>query len=127
MGKMSNSTNKSVIKSIIELVQDSITIVKNQFELAKQNIAYSAKKFGKGLGFWITAFLLLNISLFFLLITLAFALTELGLSNWLSFLIVAIVMLFLAFLFIIFGYISFKKMKGISEITGTKEFKNLKE
>ena len=124
---MSNSTNKSIIKSIIELVQDSITIVKNQFELAKQNIAYSAKKFGKGLGFWITAFLLLNLALFFLLITLAFALTELGISNWVAFLIVALVMLLLAFLFIIFGYRSFKKMKSISEITGTKEFKNSKD
>jgi len=117
---MSDSSNKSIIKAVIELVQDSITIVKNQFELAKQNIAYSAKKFGKGLGFWITAFLLINLSLFFILISLAFGLSELGLSNWLSFLVVALIMLGLAILFIIFGYSSFKKMKSLDEITGSK-------
>ena len=117
---MSDSSNKSIIKAVIELIQDSITIVKNQLELAKQNIAYSAKKFGKGLGFWITAFLLLNLSLFFVLIALAFGLSEFGLSNWLSFLIVALIMFVLALLFIIFGFSSFKKMKSLDEITGTK-------
>jgi len=120
MRKMSDSSNKSIIKAVIELIQDSITIVKNQFELAKQNIAYSAKKFGKGLGFWITAFLLLNLALFFILISLAFGLSEFGLSNWLSFLIVALIMFVLALLFIIFGFSSFKKMKSLDEITGTK-------
>ena len=120
MRKMSDSSNKSIIKAVIELIQDSITIVKNQLELAKQNIAYSAKKFGKGLGFWITAFVLLNLSLFFVLIALAFGLSEFGLSNWLSFLIVALIMFVLALLFIIFGFSSFKKMKSLDEITGTK-------
>ena len=120
MRRMSDSSNKSIIKAVIELIQDSITIVKNQFELAKQNIAYSAKKFGKGLGFWITAFLLLNLALFFILISLAFGLSEFGLSNWLSFLIVALIMFVLALLFIIFGFSSFKKMKSLDEITGTK-------
>lgn len=120
MRRMSDSSNKSIIKAVIELIQDSITIVKNQLELAKQNIAYSAKKFGKGLGFWITAFLLLNLSLFFVLIALAFGLSEFGLSNWLSFLIVALIMFVLALLFIIFGFSSFKKMKSLDEITGTK-------
>ncbi len=120
MRKMSDSSNKSIIKAVIELIQDSITIVKNQLELAKQNIAYSAKKFGKGLGFWITAFLLLNLALFFILISLAFGLSEFGLSNWLSFLVVALIMFVLALLFIIFGFSSFKKMKSLDEITGTK-------
>ncbi len=120
MRKMSDSSNKSIIKAVIELIQDSITIVKNQLELAKQNIAYSAKKFGKGLGFWITAFLLLNLSLLFVLISLAFGLSEFGLSNWLSFLVVALIMFVLALLFIIFGFSSFKKMKSLDEITGTK-------
>lgn len=117
---MSNAPNNSIFKALIELVQDSISIVKYQFDLAKQNIAYSAKKFGKGLGFWITAFLLMNLSLIFILISLTLGLSELGLSNWLSFLIVALVMLVLAIFFIIFGYSSFKKMKSLDEITGTK-------
>lgn len=124
MRKMSDSSNKSIIKAVIELIQDSITIVKNQFELAKQNIAYSAKKFGKGLGFWITAFLLLNLALFFILIALAFGLSEFGLSTWLSFLVVALIMLILALLFTIFGYSSFKKMKSLDEITGSKNKRN---
>ena len=117
---MSDARDKSMFRTFIEILQDSITIVKNQLELAKQNIAYSAKKFGKGLGFWITAFLLLNLALFFVLISLAFGLSEFGLSNWLSFLIVALIMFVLALLFIIFGYSSFKKMKSLDEITGTK-------
>lgn len=117
---MPDSSSKSIIKAIFEFIQDSITIVKNQFELAKQNITYSAKKFGKGLGYWISAFFLINLAIFFVLISLAFGLSEFGLSNWLSFLVVAVLILFLAVLFIVFGYLSFKKMKSFNEITSTK-------
>ena len=65
---------------IFETIEDVFTIIKGEIELAKNNLAYSAKKLGIGLGFLITSFLLINVSLLFLLISLAFGFVDLGLS-----------------------------------------------
>jgi predicted membrane metal-binding protein len=39
----------------------------------------------------------------------------LGLNNWLSFLLVALIMFGLAAIFVLLGFRSFRKMKGISD------------
>ena len=107
--------NKSILVRVYETIEDGFTIIKRQFELAKNDLTYSIKKLGIGLGFIISAFLLINISLLFVLISLAFGFVDLGLNNWLSFLLVALIMFGLAAIFVLLGFRSFRKMKGISD------------
>ena len=124
-----NNNGKSVLIRIFETIEDVLTIIKGEIELAKNNLAYSAKKLGIGLGFVITSFLLLNLALLFLLISLAFGFVDLGLQTWLAFLLVAIVMVGLAIIFILLGFRSFRKMKGISDASriGQETARYLKE
>lgn len=110
---MSNSN--SILFKLFESVSDLITIIKGEIELAKNNLTYSAKRLGIGLGFLITSFLLLNLALLFLLVSLAFVFVDLGLSTWLSFMLVALVMSGIAVIFVLLGFRSFRKMKGISD------------
>ena len=77
---MSNN-GKSIFMRIFETVEDVFTIIKGEIELAKNNLTYSAKKLGIGLGFVITSFLLINLALLFLLISLAFGFVDLGLQT----------------------------------------------
>ena len=109
------NSNKSIFVRFFETVEDIFTIIKGELELAKNNLAYSAKKLGIGLGFLITSFLLINVALLFLLISLAFGFVDLGLNTWLSFLLVALIMFGLAAIFVLLGFRSFRKMKGISD------------
>ena len=65
---MSDSEKTSVPRMILQAVEDFATIVKGEVEIAKKSLTTSVKKLGLGIGFVITAFLLLNVSLLFLLI-----------------------------------------------------------
>jgi hypothetical protein len=112
---MSNSKNKSIIKLIFQSIEDFFIIIKNEIEVAKKTLTYSAKKLGFGIGYLITAFLLLNISLLFLLIALAYGFIQLGIPGWISFLLVAAVMIALALILVLLANRSFRKMKGIGE------------
>ena len=124
-----NSNGKSIFIRIFETIEDVLTIIKGEIELAKNNLAYSAKKLGLGLGYIISSFLLINLALLFLLISLAFGFVDLGLNTWLAFLLVALVMVGIAIIFILLGFISFRKMKGISDASriGQETARYLKE
>jgi hypothetical protein len=124
-----SNNGKSVFIRIFETIEDVLTIIKGEIELAKNNLAYSAKKLGIGLGFVITSFLLINLALLFLLISLAFGFVDLGLNTWLAFLLVALVMVALSIIFILLGFRAFRKMKGISDASriGQETKKYLKE
>ena len=65
---MSDSDKASVAKKILQSVEDFATIVKGEIDIAKKSLTNSVKKIGSGIGFIITAFLLMNVSLLFLLI-----------------------------------------------------------
>ena len=100
-----------MLKRFFEIIEDIFLIFKNEFELAKNSVAYSLKKFGLGLAYLISSFFLINIALLFLLISLAFSLSYLGLTNWLSFLLVAFIIVGLSIIFVLLGFRSFRKMK----------------
>ncbi len=91
----------SVPRMILQAVEDFATIVKGEVEIAKKSLTTSVKKLGLGIGFVITAFLLLIVSLLFLLIALAYGFIQIGLAGWISFLLVAAIMIALAVVFII--------------------------
>ena len=113
--KMSHSEKTSVPRLVIQSIQDFISIVKGEIEIAKKSLTTSAKKLGLGIGYVITAFLLLNVSLLFLLIALAYGFIQIGLAGWISFLLVAAIIIALAVIFSILAFRSFSKVRGIGD------------
>ena len=76
--------------------RDVSSIVRGEIELAKTEILTGAQSAGKGVGMFVGAGLFGLYALGFLLTALAWGLVALGLSAWLGFLIVAVLLLILA-------------------------------
>ena len=112
---MSDSDKTSVAKMILQSVEDFATIVKGEIDIAKKSLTNSVKKIGSGIGFIITAFMLMNVSLLFLLIALAYGFIQLGLASWASFLLVAAIMIGLSIIFVLLAFRSFRKIRGIGD------------
>ncbi len=112
---MSDSDKTSVAKMILQSVEDFATIVKGEVDIAKKSLTNSVKKLGSGIGFIITAFLLMNVSLLFLLIALAYGFIQLGLASWASFLLVAAIMIGMSIIFVLLAFRSFRKIRGIGD------------
>ena len=112
---MTDSEKNSVPKMILQAVEDFATIVKGEIEIAKNSLTNSVKKLGLGIGFIITAFLLINVSLLFLLISLAYGFIQIGLPGWASFLLVSGIMIFMAIIFVLLAFRSFRKIRGIGD------------
>jgi hypothetical protein len=112
---MSDSDKTSVAKMILQSVEDFATIVKGEIDIAKKSLTNSVKKIGSGIGLIITAFLLMNVSLLFLLISLAYGFIQWGLPSWASFLLVAAMMIALAIIFVLLAFRSFRKVRGIGD------------
>jgi hypothetical protein len=112
---MSDSEKTSILRLVLQSVEDIATILKGEIEIAKKSLTASIKKLGFGIGYAITAFLLLNVSLLFLLIALAYGFIQIGLAGWVSFLLVAAIMIALAFIFIFLAVRSFSKVQGIGD------------
>jgi hypothetical protein len=126
---MSDSDKTSVAKMILQSVEDFSTIVKCEIDIAKKSLTNSVKKIGSGIGLIITAFLLMNVSLLFLLIALAYGFIQWGLPSWASFLLVAAIMIALSIIFVLLAFRSFRKVKGIGEASriGSETSKYLAE
>jgi hypothetical protein len=112
---MSDSDKASVAKMILQSVEDFATIVKGEIDIAKKSLTNSVKKIGSGIGLIITAFLLMNVSLLFLLIALAYGFIQLGFPSWASFLLVAAIMIALSIIFVLLAFRSFRKVRGIGD------------
>ena len=126
---MSDSDKTPVAKMILQSVEDFATIVKGEIDIAKKSLTNSVKKIGSGIGFVITAFLLMNVSLLFLLIALAYGFIQWGLPSWASFLLVAAIMIALAIIFVLLAFRSFRKVRGIGDASriGSETTKYLTE
>ncbi len=126
---MSDSEKTSVAKMILQAVEDFATIVKGEIDIAKKSLTNSVKKIGSGIGLIITAFLLLNVSLLFLLIALAYGFIQWGMPSWASFLLVAAIMIVLAIIFVLLAFRSFRKVRGVGDASriGSETTKYLAE
>ena len=126
---MSDSDKTSVAKMILQAVEDFATIVKGEIDIAKKSLTNSVKKIGSGIGLIITAFLLLNVSLLFLLIALAYGFIQWGMPSWASFLLVAAFMIVLAIIFVLLALRSFRKVRGVGDASriGSETTKYLAE
>ena len=124
-----NPEKDSVGKMILQSLADFVTIVKGEVDIAKTSLKSSSKKIGSGIGFIVTAFILINVSLLFLLIALAYGFIQFGIPGWVSFLLVAAIMIALAIIFVLLAFRSFSRVKGIGDASRIgRETKNyLKE
>jgi hypothetical protein len=122
-------SEKSVARMILQAVEDFATIVKGEIDIAKKSLTNSVKKIGSGIGLIITAFLLLNVSLLFLLIALAYGFIQWGMPSWASFLLVAAIMIGLAIIFVFLAFRSFRKVRGVGDASriGSETTKYLAE
>ena len=126
---MTDSEKTSVPKMILQAVEDFATIVKGEIDIAKKSLTNSVKKIGSGIGLIISAFLLMNVSLLFLLIALAYGFIQIGLPGWASFLLVSGIIIFMAIIFVLFAFRSFRKIRGIGDASriGSETTKYLTE
>lgn len=126
---MSESEKNSVFRMILQSFGDIATIVKGEIDIAKKSLTTSVKKLGLGVGFVITAFLLFNVSLLFLLIALAYGFIQIGLPGWVSFLLVAAIMIGLSVIFVLLALSAFRKIRGVGDASriGSETTKYLAE
>lgn len=110
--------------SIGDLVKDASaqisSLVRSEIELAKTEVATSAKKAGIGGGLFAAAAVILAYSSFFLFFTIAEAF-DTFLPRWLAFLIVFLIMLVLV---AILALIGLKQVKGVKKPEKTIESVN---
>src|SRR5699024_165197 len=115
--------------SIGALVRDVTThlstLVRSEIELAKAEVTSEVKKGVKGSVFFILALAVLGFSTFFLFFTLAEGLHALGLWRWAAFGIVFLLMLLVAGLLALLGFLRVRKIRApkrtIESLKNTKQ------
>jgi hypothetical protein len=106
---------KSLLRLILYIFQDLQFITQSILLSTKINLLSSIKSLAYAVGYIVTTFILLNVSLLFLLIALAYGFIQIGLAGWISFLLVAAIMIALAVIFIVLAIRSFSKVRGIGD------------
>ncbi|SHG10246.1 Putative Holin-X, holin superfamily III [Jatrophihabitans endophyticus] len=122
----SSAVTASEEPSIGQLVSDASaalsTLVHSEIELAKLELRATVKNAGVGAGMFVAALVVLVFSLTFGFFALAEGINALGLSRWLSFLIVFGALVLLAGLFVLVGIRKVKRVRAPQQtITTTKE------
>ena len=110
-GQDDRSAEPSMGTLVQSAMADVSTLVRNEIELAKTEIAGSAKKAAIGGGAFGAAAVVLGFSSFFLFIAIAEALTALGLPRWVSYGIVTVFLLILAGIAALIGKRLLKKIE----------------
>jgi len=100
---------------VADATHDVSSIVRSEIALAKAEISADAKKAGAGAGMLAAAGVLAFLALILLLIAAAYGLVAAGLAPWLSFLIVAGVLLVGGAILALVGKSSVSKVKGKPE------------
>ena len=100
---------------VADATHDVSSIVRSEIALAKAEISADAKKAGAGAGMFAAAGVLTLLGLILLLIAAAYGLVAAGLAPWLSFLIVAGVLLVGGAILALVGKSSVSKVKGKPE------------
>jgi len=118
-----DAAERTLGQLVAEATQDISSIVRSEVALAKAEMAADAKKAGLGVGMFATAGVFAFLALILLLIAAAFGLVALGLSPWLAFLIVALVLLIIGAVLVLVGKRSIDSVQGKPEraIKSTQE------
>jgi len=100
---------------VADATHDLSSIMRSEIALAKAEISADAKKAGAGAGMFAAAGVFAFLALILLLIAAAYGLVAAGLAPWLSFLIVAGVLLVIGAILALVGKSSISKVKGKPE------------
>ena len=104
--------DESSVGSLVQsAMADVSTLIRSEIELAKAEIGTSAKKAGISVGLFGAAGVLAAFAGIFLFITLAEALTALGLPRWVSYAIVTVFLFLLAGIAALIGKRMLKKIE----------------
>lgn len=112
-----NRVDPSVRELVASAANDVSTMVSAQVELAKAEMAASAKQAGSTFGLIAAGIGLASVGGLFLLVTIAYVLVELGLPVWAGFGIVTLVLFIVAIILLLVG------KKHANKITGPVETK----
>lgn len=113
-----NDTPERTLGQLVaDATQDISSILRSEVALAKAEISADAKKAIAGAGLFAVAGVLALLALTPLLFAVAYGLAAAGLALWLSFLIVAVVLLVLGVVLALVGKISLGRVKGKPERT----------
>jgi len=117
MTSQSDAPERTLGQLVADATHDISSIVRGEISLAKAEIGADAKKVAVGGGMFAAAAVLAFLALILLLIAAAFGLVAAGLPPWLSFLIVAGVLLLVGAILALVGKSSISKVKGKPERT----------
>lgn len=112
MAERTNGAERTLGQLVADASADLSGIVKGEIDLAKVEMKAEAQKAGKGGAMLAVAGVLALFMLGFFLTAGAWGLYAAGLSRWLSFLIVALVLLVIVLILALVGKKQFDKMQG---------------
>ena len=112
MTSQNGATERTLGQLVADATHDISSIMRSEIALAKAEIGADAKKAGAGAAMFAVAGLFAFLALILLLIAAAYGLVAAGLAPWLSFLIVAGVLLVVGALLAIVGKRAVAKING---------------
>jgi hypothetical protein len=115
MTSQKDAPERTLGQLVADATHDVSSIMRSEIALAKAEIGADAKKAGAAVGMFAAAGLLALLALILLLIAAAYGLVAAGLAPWLSFLIVAGVLLVGGAILALVGKRSISKVKGKPE------------
>jgi amino acid transporter len=117
MTTQNEAPERSLGQLVADATHDITSIVHSEIALAKAEIGADAKRAGLGAGVFVVAGVLAFLALILLLFSAVYGLVAAGLAQWLSFLIVAGVLLLVCVILGLVGVASFKRLNGKPERT----------
>ena len=111
------ATERTLGQLVADATHDISSIMRGEIALAKAEIGADAKRAGAGAAMFAVAGLFAFLALILLLIAAAYGLVAAGLAPWLSFLIVAAVLLLVGTVLALVGKRAVSKIKGKPERT----------
>lgn len=118
-GRRIEDVEHSLGQLVAEATGDMSRLVRLELELAKLELAHDAKQVAKGSGMLVGAAVVGHLVLILASVTIGFGLVALGLSQWLSFLIVTVFYLLIALVLALLGRRQFQKLKGLPRTNQT--------
>lgn len=115
MTDQSDAIERTVGQLVADATHDLSSILRSEIALAKAEIGADAKKAGVGAGMFAVAGLFAFLALILLPIAAAYGLVAAGLAPWLSFLLVAVLLLVLGAILVLVGKSRVSKIKGKPE------------
>ena len=112
MTDLNGEAERTLGQLVADATHDLSSIMRGEIALAKAEIAADAKKAGAGAGMFAVAAVFAFLALILLLFAAAYGLVAAGLAPWLSFLIVAAVLLVVGTILALVGKRTVGRIKG---------------